>query len=368
MFTFNASSSSKFADSRKQGQSSKLSVMLGLAGLFVNRPTPGLSRESRALLYVGYALLGVTANQWYTASNNVAMQVTQNDLTILAFHVLGMPLAYTVLIEGGRTLFPEDAAEGVALPMTNSTQRFSDRVDNYVRYRPGYSDVLIAVLHEKTGLTSDHAIADIGSGTGISTELFLNNGNSVYAVEPNDAMRGAADSHLSTFSSYHSVNGTAEVTTLADASVEYVVAGQAFHWFDKTAAKAEFQRILRPDGWVALFWNNRQTDSTPFLRAYEQLLQDYATDYNQVNHTNVDDAVFGAFFRDGVYETVTFPNAQYFNYEGVKGRLLSSSYAPNEDDPRSAPMLDALQRIFDEHQLDGQVAFEYTTELHIGHV
>lgn len=255
--------------------------------------------------------------------------------------------------------------------MSNSTQRFSDRVANYVRYRPTYPVAVIEALTQHIGLTPDHVIADIGAGTGISTELFLKNGNEVYAVEPNDAMREAAEVQLSEYPGFHAVAATAEATTLPDHAIDVVIAGQAFHWFDQEKAKNEFGRILRPDGWVALFWNDRKTDTTPFLRAYEQLLLDYGTDYTAINHRNITDsheAKFTQFFRDGTYQNVSFPNSQYFDYEEVKGRLLSSSYAPNESHPNHYPMLNTLQQIFDEHQENGQVVFEYNTEVFFGRV
>lgn len=253
--------------------------------------------------------------------------------------------------------------------MSNSTQRFSDRVANYVRYRPTYPADIIPALHRETGFTAEHIVADIGSGTGISTEIFLRNGNPVYAVEPNSAMREAAESLLASYPDFHSIAATAEATTLPDQSIDYIVAGQAFHWFDPTATQVEFRRILRSDGWVVLMWNDRKTDTTPFLHAYEALLLEFSTDYTEINHKNITDsheAKFNHFFRDGHYQTLRFPNYQYFDYEGVKGRLLSSSYAPNESHPRHFPMLAALQRIFDDHQENGQVIFEYDTELFIG--
>jgi SAM-dependent methyltransferase len=253
----------------------------------------------------------------------------------------------------------------------DSTRRFSDRVAHYVRYRPTYPPALLESLAGMTGFTAAHTVADIGSGTGISTLLFLRNGNTVYAVEPNDAMRDAAEAQMAGYPNFHSVAATAEATTLPDHSVDYVVAGQAFHWFDHENAKAEFRRILRPEGWVALFWNDRKTGTTPFLRAYEELLLEYGTDYAAINHRNITDPAanqFRAFFRDGVYHTATHPNVQYFDYEGLEGRLLSSSYAPNAGHPSHLPMLRALRDIFDRHQQNGQVAFEYTTELFVGRV
>ena len=151
---------------------------------------------------------------------------------------------------------------------TDPTARFSNRVDDYVRYRPSYPAGVLEILRAEVGLTPASIIADVGSGTGISAELFLRNGNTVYAVEPNDAMRHAAERLLGGYHAFHSVNGRAEATTLPDASIDLSLAAQAFHWFDVPKARAEWQRILRPDGWAVLVWNTRRTDTSPFLRAF----------------------------------------------------------------------------------------------------
>ena len=162
---------------------------------------------------------------------------------------------------------------------TNPTQRFSDRVENYVRYRPSYPKEVLSILQEETEFTSASVIADVDSGTGISTKLFLENGNTVYGVEPNQKMRQAAEAFLQAYPHFRSIAGTAEATTLPDQLVDYVVAAQAFHWFNIPATRQEFARVLKPDGWVVLLWNSRRLNSTPFLQAYEALLQQYGTDY-----------------------------------------------------------------------------------------
>jgi SAM-dependent methyltransferase len=248
----------------------------------------------------------------------------------------------------------------------HSTRRFSNRVAHYVKYRPGYPDELIQTLKARAGLNSESIVADIGSGTGISTELFLRLGCPTYGVEPNADMRQAAESRFAGNPRFHSINATAEQTSLADGSVDLVAAGQAFHWFDVDKTRSEFARILRHGGFVALFWNSRRTDSTPFLTAYEHLLFDYATDYQQVNHTNIEPAIFSHFFGGSHYEYCSFPTFQEFDYEGLRGRLLSSSYAPAAGHPRHEPMLLELERIFREHESNGRVRIEYDTELHLG--
>jgi SAM-dependent methyltransferase len=252
------------------------------------------------------------------------------------------------------------------VPAADATTRFSNRVADYVRYRPGYPPELIATLQAEAGLTADSVVADIGSGTGISTALFLNLGCTVFGVEPNADMRAAAESQFAAQSRFHSIAASAESTSLAKNTVDLVAAGQAFHWFDREKSRKEFSRILRPDRYVALFWNSRRVDTTPFLKAYEALLLQFATDYQQINHTNIDAAQLAQFFGSIPFESRTFPSFQDFDYEGLKGRLLSSSYAPAPGQPGHEPMIQELERMFQTHQSHGQVRFEYDTELHFG--
>lgn len=251
------------------------------------------------------------------------------------------------------------------MPSANATTRFSDRVANYVRYRPGYPAQVLRVLREEIGLAAGQGVADVGSGTGISASLFLDAGHPVHAVEPNAEMRAAAEAVLGGDPRFHSVAGSAEATTLPDASVDVVVAAQAFHWFDPAAVAPEWRRILRPGGWIVLLWNTRKTDTTPFLRAYEALLREHGTDYTSVNHENVTEEALRAVLGPGFGRRVV-PNEQVFDFDGLKGRLLSSSYAPNVDHPGYGPMMDALHRIFSEHAREGRVTFEYDTEIYFG--
>ena len=250
--------------------------------------------------------------------------------------------------------------------MTDVTQRFSSRVENYIKYRPGYPNEVIETLRSECGLTADSIIADIGSGTGILTEMFLRNGNLIYGIEPNREMREAGERLLKGYPRFHSVAAQAEETRLPDHGVDFITAGQAFHWFDREKAREEFARILRPRGWIALIWNERVTTTTPFLVAYEQLLKEYSTDYEQVDHRRIDDDVISDFFGSDDFRLKQFKNIQVFDFEGVKGRLLSSSYAPEEGHPNYEPMLAELERIFQANQNDCKVVFEYVTQMYYG--
>jgi SAM-dependent methyltransferase len=244
----------------------------------------------------------------------------------------------------------------------NPTTRFSNRVDNYVLYRPGYPAEVIDLLGAECGLTKDSVIADIGSGTGKLAELFLKAGCRVFGVEPNKEMREAGE--RMDFPNFTSVDGTAEATTLAARSVDFIAAGQAFHWFDHAKCRPEFMRILKPRGWIVIVWNDRRDDSTPFLVDYEKLLEKFGTDYAQACHRRMDKPEVIRDFLGSGKRFRSFYNVQNFDYEGLKGRLLSSSYAPVAGQPGHEEMLAALKGIFDRNQKHGRVAFEYDTHVY----
>jgi len=258
-----------------------------------------------------------------------------------------------------------EAPSVVSMHASNATSRFSDRVANYVRYRPGYPAEALQVLQDDCGLKPDHVVADIASGTGIWTRMLLESGNRVLGVEPNTEMRQAGERLLAGFPRFTSVAGTAEATTLENASVDFVTAAQAAHWFDRKRAPQEFIRILKPDGWLVLLWNERLTDATAFLRDYEQLLLTYGTDYQEVRHERTT-AVVNEFFDPAPFQERVFSMQQEFDYAGLEGRLLSSSYAPGPGHPRHMPMLQELHRIFDRYAVKEQVEFEYKTRVYFG--
>lgn len=238
------------------------------------------------------------------------------------------------------------------------TERFSNRVDDYVRARPRYPEAVVSWLEATFGLERSSTIADVGAGTGISAELFLRHGCTVFAVEPNDAMREAAIRRLGDDSRFRAVNARAEATTLPPVSVDAVVAAQAFHWFDRAAFRAECARILRPSGIVVLLWNVRRVDGSPFGAGYEALLRAFATDYLTVRHENVSDGEIAAFF-GGPLERHVLENVQALDLDELRSRLLSSSYAPAVGHPRHEPMLAALDALYRAHQKNGRVLMEY---------
>jgi SAM-dependent methyltransferase len=248
---------------------------------------------------------------------------------------------------------------------SDPTRRFCGRAENYARHRPSYPRALLDLLREETGLTTATVVADVGSGTGILSEIFLENGNCVLGIEPNPEMRAMGESLLRSYPRFTSVAGTAEATTLDDGSVDLVAAGQAFHWFDPARARPEFGRILRSGGWVVLVWNVRRS-GTPFLTAFERLLQRCRSDYEHVRHDRSTAGMVKEFFGPDAYEMRVLANSQALDLDGLKGRLLSSSYVPGPRDPGSEAVLREAAEIFTSHQREGMVHLEYDTRVYYG--
>ncbi|KRE89520.1 methyltransferase [Frateuria sp. Soil773] len=249
---------------------------------------------------------------------------------------------------------------------TDSTERFSDRVADYVRYRPDYPPALPAWLRDEHGVVAGWEVADVGAGTGISSKMFLDAGHRVTAVEPNAPMRAAAVQWLGGNERFRAVDGRADATGLADASVDLVSVAQAFHWFDPAAARREFRRILRPGRLAAIYWNSRRLVGTPFLQGYEALLLRYGTDYSSVAERYADDAMMRAWFGAGFRAAASFPHAQRLDFDALGGRLLSSSYAPREGHPNHEPMMQALRELFEACAADGTISFDYDTRIFVG--
>ena len=249
--------------------------------------------------------------------------------------------------------------------MLDPTKRFSNRVENYVKYRPPYPPDIVGLLEADCTLAPASVIADVGSGTGILSEMFLKHGNRVFGVEPNREMRAAGDKLLAKYPKFSSIDATAEATTLVNASVDFITVGQAFHWFDREKSRAEFERILKPGGWVVLTWNGFRVETSPLNNAYQQLVLRYGTDYQEVRREILGCDV-ESFYAPGGCRRASFEFQQLFDFEGLKGRLLSSSYAPEPDHPHYQPMLSELQEIFDTNQKDGRVFLHYETEFYYG--
>jgi len=249
--------------------------------------------------------------------------------------------------------------------MHDSVNRFLNRAENYAKYRPHYPKEIISYLQEEINLTSENVIADIGSGTGISAELFLENGNTIYGVEPNNEMRECGENYLNKHKNFISINGSAEETHLENDSIDVIVCGQAFHWFDLVKAKIEFKRILRENGYAVLIWNIRRKTETPFLVSYEELQKKFGINYPVVSDKWIeenDDNSFVDFYSPNGFTIKTFENYEFFDFDGLKGRLFSFSYIPTEN----REMIEELKRIYDKYNKNGLIKMEYNTMIYSG--
>jgi SAM-dependent methyltransferase len=248
--------------------------------------------------------------------------------------------------------------------MRNPTERFSDRVENYAKYRPGYPEAMLRLFQDL--VPQPAVVADVGSGTGILTRQLLSAGFEVYAIEPNDPMRREAERFSNPL--FHSLKASAESTLLADRSIDFITSAQAFHWFDRAKAKNEFRRILKPGKLTALIWNERQTDTSAFSWKYEELLQAGAPEYSRVDHRNVKQQDIRSFFAPWEVRLEKFPNGQVLTREAFIGRVLSSSYVPLAGQPGHESILAAAERLFDENAVGETVSFEYQTTVYIGRI
>jgi SAM-dependent methyltransferase len=256
----------------------------------------------------------------------------------------------------------------MAMTFTDAKQRFSNRVTDYVRYRPAYPAGILELLRKDCGLRPQHLIADLGSGTGLLSKLFLDHGNRVFGVEPNAEMRAAGEEFLQEYANFTSLAGSAEATTLPDRSVDFITAGQAFHWFDLAAASREFRRILKRGGWVVVVWQERRLQEKQFTRGYEDMLERYGIDYKNVKEAYPEPAKMRQFYELGTFHWQDLPNHQFLDWEGVSGRLRSSSFVPTENHPNYQPMMDELRKIFLAHEQNGLVRMDYFARLYFGHL
>jgi SAM-dependent methyltransferase len=253
-----------------------------------------------------------------------------------------------------------------AVSFANAKNRFSNRVADYLRYRPHYPEGVLDFLRAQSHLSPSQTVADIGSGTGFLSELFLKHGNPVFGVEPNQEMREAGEEYLAAYPRFASINGSAEATTLPTSSVDFVTVGQAFHWFKPEPTRREFARIVRPGGWVAIVWNDRTLSTTGFAVSYEELLVRFGTDYSRVRDAYPQKKDIREFFAHEKFLTHELPNFQRFDLESLRGRLRSSSYVPTEGDLNFGPMMAGLDALFAAHQQDGRVLMEFSTWVHLG--
>jgi SAM-dependent methyltransferase len=246
-----------------------------------------------------------------------------------------------------------------------SKLRFTNRAENYNKYRPKYPKALFTWVEDKLGPGLNRKVADLGSGTGIFSQHLLNQGYEVYAVEPNKEMRRMAETKIQDSLNFFSVQGEAEATGLGEQSVDLVTSAQAFHWFGTQKTVDEIRRILKDHGKVLLVWNIRDYENDPFQKGYENLMADHCREYKDVHHTYFDKDGLGELFRASRVQKMSFPNFQIFDLEGLIGRTESCSYCPLPEDEFYGPLIEGITKLYSRYQRQGRVDFKYITESYL---
>ena len=248
--------------------------------------------------------------------------------------------------------------------MSKPAERFSDRVPNYIKYRPSYPQELVDTLAKVCQLSSQSRIADVGSGTGIFSRLMLDKDCYVSGVEPNSNMREAAEQQFAGYNKFCSIDGQSERTGLDDSSIDLIAAAQSFHWFEAGDARQEFLRILKPGGYVALIWNQRKIEQ-PFQTEYDSMLRKFAPDYSAVNHMNISADDIQNFFSPNKVSKFEFEYSQNFDRAGFLGRMQSSSYVPKTGTGAHTRLMRAAENLFNRYQSGEKISFEYNSVLYL---
>src|SRR5487761_1149721 len=232
--------------------------------------------------------------------------------------------------------------------MEDYTQRFTGRAEAYSSYRPTYPKQFLDILNKEANFDSTKIVADIGSGTGILSKLFLENGNRVFSVEPNDDMRSVAGSNLGHFQRFASIKGTAENTTLEDRSVDLISVGQALHWFDSKRSWKEFSRIIKRGGYLCILYNDRKTDDASGIMQ------------------RVEDDILSKFFSGWSFKKFSISNEQVLDFEGLVGRVCSASYMPQQNQQGFSEVKRELKDMFSKYQKDNKIMLSYETNIFLG--
>jgi ubiquinone/menaquinone biosynthesis C-methylase UbiE len=237
----------------------------------------------------------------------------------------------------------------------SQAERFTGRVAEYERYRLRYPAEVLEMLREHCGLLDTDAVADVGAGTGMLAELFLENGNRVIAVEPNAEMRAVCERLRRRYAGLTVVDAMAEATTLDDASVDFVTVGRAWHWFDQARAVVEFRRILKPGGWVTIVSNRRDRDGSAMMKAYEGILKRFGRDYSELQQQTREPEEIAPLFEAAAVVRQSFHGEQMLTLEELVGQTQSYSVAPQPGDAKYEEMQRGLREFFAEFAVEGLV-------------
>lgn len=250
-------------------------------------------------------------------------------------------------------------------PQGGTGQIFSSKVSDYVASRPDYPAALFAALRAECHLQGGAVVADIGAGTGLLTRDLLAQGYAVTAVEPSDSMRASADQAMAHFPAYSSASGTAEHIPLPDACADLITAAQAFHWFDIEAARAEFLRVLKPTGQVALIWNDR-VPNDPLHTALNSIFAQHGGAKRDAMLAHDERSQVPAFFSGGTPLELTWPHEHSLSEAALLSLVFSRSYMPARDSELGQQACQQVSALFQSLATGGRIAVRYNTVAIIG--
>jgi ubiquinone/menaquinone biosynthesis C-methylase UbiE len=246
------------------------------------------------------------------------------------------------------------------------TERFSGRVQAYLAYRPRFPREIVPFLREHGALRSGAVIADVGAGTGMLAEIFLEAGHRVLAVEPNVEMLEACRVLAAQHPALEVVEGSAEATTLPDASVDLIAVGRAMHWFDWPRAHREFQRILKPGGWVLVATNGHRDSGAPVSNRLSEILRKWRTDSAEADTRRDFSDRLQEFLDTSSWQRTTLHHAMTVDFATLLGYAESLTAIPRPGERGYDGMVAELRAVFEEYQRDGMLVTPLACQLFLG--
>lgn len=249
----------------------------------------------------------------------------------------------------------------------DSTKFYFGKQEDYSKYRPSYPKELFEFLVKDYNLKNKD-IVELGAGTGKFSKIASVYCNKIYYVEPNIDMINKGKEYCNDCYNITFVNSSAENTKLPSYIADIIFAVQSFHWFDKFTVKEEVKRILKPNGYFAIIWNDWEDENNEFSKKYFKYVSEWNTKLTgrKYQHKNVDDRK--NFFKDGMYASHIFIHSKQYNLEMLVGLSKSLSYAPKEGDIYYGEFIKGIIEIFNDYQNNDYVRFDFHTEIYIGRI
>ena len=248
----------------------------------------------------------------------------------------------------------------------DNINKFNKMQNDYSKYRPNYSNEAIEYILNLQNVDNEFKVADIGAGTGKLSLPFVKRGLKLYGIEPNKDMYEKLLENMKEYSDFFGILGYSEKTYLDNKSIDLIVVGQAFHWFNIDEFKIECKRVLKDDSYIAILYNNGDY-SKEVINKIHELSRRYCPEYKGSSgglYNNED--IFNNFFKE--YNKIIFKNDYKLTLDQFIGLNFSASYAPKENEENHDIYLSKLEEVFNTYQEDGYLTMPNNTILRIGKI